>query len=224
MHISLPPDLRRFVDQQIASGRYKKASDVVRVALQRMDTANRLAKSPVESLLTSSLYGSDIESLVFLVMMEATQDADEDLKAIMAEVKAMTAAKSRLRDLISKVRRDVATNSGCNHDNRKLDFSRGLGSEQAYHRAPMPVADPEAAGGVRLEPCDLYRGTIGGIAELQAILNDLKDRLDSMNEPSEMTSLRLQMMMDRRSKFISTLSNIMKKISATQDTITQNLK
>jgi hypothetical protein len=36
-----------------------------------------------------------------------------------------------------------------------------------------------------------------------------------MNELSEMTSLRLQMMMDRRSKFISTLSNIMKKISTT---------
>jgi hypothetical protein len=32
------------------------------------------------------------------------------------------------------------------------------------------------------------------------------------------------MMMDRRSKFISTLSNIMKKISTTQDTLVQNLK
>jgi AAA15 family ATPase/GTPase len=30
-----------------------------------------------------------------------------------------------------------------------------------------------------------------------------------------LTSLRLQMMMDRRSKFISTLSNIMKKIETT---------
>lgn len=45
-----------------------------------------------------------------------------------------------------------------------------------------------------------------------------------MNEMSEMTSLRLQMTMDRRSKFISTLSNIMKKISSTQDTIVSNIK
>jgi len=45
--------------------------------------------------------------------------------------------------------------------------------------------------------------------------------LDSMNE---MSSLRMQMMMDRRSKFISTLNNIMKKISTTQDTLVQNLK
>jgi len=45
-----------------------------------------------------------------------------------------------------------------------------------------------------------------------------------MNEISDMTSLRLQMMMDRRSKFITTLSNIMKKIETTEETITQNLK
>ena len=48
--------------------------------------------------------------------------------------------------------------------------------------------------------------------------------LESIGELSEMTSLRLQMTMDRRSKFISTLSNIMKKISTTQDTLVQNLK
>jgi oligoendopeptidase F len=54
--------------------------------------------------------------------------------------------------------------------------------------------------------------------------NNLADKLDAMNEMSEMTSLRLQMMMDRRSRFISTLSNIMKKISTTQETIVQNLK
>jgi hypothetical protein len=62
------------------------------------------------------------------------------------------------------------------------------------------------------------------VAQLLAVQDDLKRKLDDMNEMSEMTSLRLQMMMDRRSKFISTLSNIMKKTSTTQDTLVQNLK
>ena len=52
----------------------------------------------------------------------------------------------------------------------------------------------------------------------------MKGRLDEMNEISEMTSRRLQMLMDRRSKFLQTLSNIMKKISSTQDALVQNLK
>ncbi len=47
---------------------------------------------------------------------------------------------------------------------------------------------------------------------------------ESMGELSEMTSSRLQMTMDRRSKFISTLSQMMKKISTTQDMLIQNLK
>jgi len=48
--------------------------------------------------------------------------------------------------------------------------------------------------------------------------------LDSMNEMSEATSMRLRSMMGRRSKFISTPGDIMKKISTTQDTLVQNLK
>ena len=65
------------------------------------------------------------------------------------------------------------------------------------------------------------------LVEVAQILSDkdsLNERLEGMNEMSEMTSLRLQMTMDRRSKFISTLSQMMTKISTTQDTLVQNLK
>lgn len=50
------------------------------------------------------------------------------------------------------------------------------------------------------------------------------DEMKSIGEMSEMTSLRLQMAMDRRSKIISTLSQMMKKISTTQDILVQNIK
>ncbi|MBI1961897.1 MAG: hypothetical protein HYS37_00850, partial [Candidatus Rokubacteria bacterium] len=71
---------------------------------------------------------------------------------------------------------------------------------------------------------DLSTRDIATLADLRAVQDELKGKLDSLNEMSEMTSLRLQMMMDRRSKFISTLSSIMKRISDTQDTLVQNLK
>jgi hypothetical protein len=56
------------------------------------------------------------------------------------------------------------------------------------------------------------------------IRDGLKDQLDSMSEMSEMTSLRLQMAIDRRFKLLETLSNIMRKISTTADSLVQNLK
>jgi hypothetical protein len=57
-------------------------------------------------------------------------------------------------------------------------------------------------------------------SELAAV----KDELDSMSEMGEMESLRLQMAMDRMSKLMSTLSNVLKKISDTAQGITQNIK
>lgn len=48
--------------------------------------------------------------------------------------------------------------------------------------------------------------------------------LDTLDELGETESLRLQMAMDRESKFLSTLSNILKKISDTADSITDNIK
>lgn len=57
-----------------------------------------------------------------------------------------------------------------------------------------------------------------------AARDELKGKLDSLNEMSQVNSLRLQMLMDRRSKFLNIVNNIMKKISSTQDTLVQNLK
>ena len=61
-------------------------------------------------------------------------------------------------------------------------------------------------------------------AELCCAVEGMQNDLDSMSELSETESLRLQMAMDRISKFMSTLSNILKKMSDTASQITQNLK
>ena len=49
-------------------------------------------------------------------------------------------------------------------------------------------------------------------------------QLDSRSDMGEMETLRIQMAMDRLSKLMSTLSNLVKKASETQNQITQNLK
>jgi hypothetical protein len=59
---------------------------------------------------------------------------------------------------------------------------------------------------------------------LNADIDRIKSDLDTMGEMGEMESLRLQMAMDRLSKMMSTLSNLLKKISDTTSQITQNLK
>jgi len=65
------------------------------------------------------------------------------------------------------------------------------------------------------------------LAEITRILTvreELESRLNGMNEMSEVTSLSIQMIMERRTSFIKLLSNIMVNITSTQDTLIQNIK
>jgi hypothetical protein len=165
----------------------------------------------------------DILALAFLVMQQAAKSAQEDLKAIMARVKAINAAKAALRALLGKVQRDAARNAG-EPPGAALDFSRGMGSERAYHRLRMPRPDPKTRGGVAYATVDIHPGVIDGARDFDAIIDRLKDAIDSMSEMGEMESLRLQMAMDRLSKLMTMLSNLLKKISDTAAAITQNLK
>ena len=63
-----------------------------------------------------------------------------------------------------------------------------------------------------------------GKKDMDAAKETIDNTLDSMSEMGEMESLRLQMAMDRLSKMMSTLSNLLKKISDTSSAITQNIK
>jgi putative addiction module CopG family antidote len=235
MNVSLPPQLKRFVEKKVKDGVYPSESDVVCDALRGLKEKDPLLRgnatgqvsassSPYDRAISSMGVGGDIESMAFIVLMQATKDMDNDLKMIMAEVKAMTSAKQKLRELITKVNKDVASNAGQTDRKPPLNFQTGMGSQKAYHQAQMPFADPESEGGVTFIPTDLFRVEIVDVSQLVAVQEDLKGKLDGMNEMSELTALRLQMLLDRRSKMISTLSNVMKKISSTQDAVVQNIK
>jgi len=64
----------------------------------------------------------------------------------------------------------------------------------------------------------------GTLAEFALIEQKMNDELDSMSETGTMQQMRLQMVMDRRAKLFEALSNIMKKMSATKETLNGNLK
>jgi hypothetical protein len=77
-------------------------------------------------------------------------------------------------------------------------------------------------------PLQTLRQTIGDSLTTQKAASDLiasaKSDLDSLSELGETESLRLQMAMDRLSKLMTTLSNMLKKMDDTAVGIVQNLK
>lgn len=132
---------------------------------------------------TAALPEGDIAALAFIVMIEASKSAQEDLRAIMAEVKALGDAKRRARKLLGEKAAKAAT----------------LDADTALQFAAV------------LSAAELRR-------ELVELLGD------DLEAQGELAQLRLQMMMDRVSKMMTTLSNILKKLAETQAAIVQNLK
>lgn len=155
--------------------------------------------------------------------MEAATSAREDVNDIMAGLKAINAAKAALRERLLDVRRDCAANS-TRRDGETLDLSRGLGSERAYHQLLLPDLDPDGPGGVRMVRTDLHPGRIVRRQYLCVAAETVTAHLDGLSEMGEMESLRLQMAMDRMSKLMSTLSNLLRKVSETSSAIVQNIK
>jgi len=160
--------------------RFYALTTQLKVQLQALDETLPLARVEIQEVDPPG----DIEAIAFLVLMEATRSAQEDLKAIMAEVKAITNAKAQLRSML----------------------------------------DQQTDRGLDLFSANAVISALITRAELCCAVEGMQNDLDSMSELSETESLRLQMAMDRISKFMSTLSNILKKMSDTASQITQNLK
>jgi hypothetical protein len=78
--------------------------------------------------------------------------------------------------------------------------------------------------GQRIKTLDLFIKSVAVELTAESLNNQLEALLESMSEMGEMESFRLQMAMDRLSKMMSTLSNLLKKASDTAQGITQNIK
>jgi len=179
----------------------------------------------------AGLTGMDASEAAFLVLAMATKDMDDDLRMIMAEIKATNDAKQKMREQIKALNRWISEEMGKASSSSDINNANVTGRTRAtgtrsrlgLEKASSPLIRLEYVKAPVVPPLPPRNSNIP-VATLKARLDDIQGQLDSLNELSEMTSLRLQMTMDRRSKFISTLSNIMKKESSTQDILVQNIK
>jgi putative addiction module CopG family antidote len=97
-------------------------------------------------------------------------------------------------------------------------------SERAYHQVLLRYLDPDGPGGLRMVKTDLHPGRIVRPRDLCVAVETVTSHLDGLSEMGEMESLRLQMAMERVSKTMSTLSNLLRKVSETSSAIVPNLK
>lgn len=179
------------------------------------------------------LEGLDVEEAAFIVLSLAAAEMDGDLRAVLAEAKAAGAAKSRLGEMVGKLDRWIAEESagGGKTASRSETVTARQAAAAPVAAARRMVPEAKTSPAIRLEyfkapvvaPLPARNPGLDA-ARLAAVRDGVRANLDTLSEMSEMTSLRLQATMERRSKFIETLSRIMKKTGSTQETLVQNLK
>jgi hypothetical protein len=95
-------------------------------------------------------------------------------------------------------------------------------------RIPTPADDPDSIDdmvhqiGLAIEELVSWRDELQ-LLRYQIARGEIKGELNENNELSEETVLCLQTLLDRRSRFIRTLSQMMKQSSAILDNLVRNL-
>lgn len=154
---------------------------------------------------------ADVEVLVQLVLAESARQADADLQDMMEQMRTANQRKAELREAATAQRAQSKA------------ISAQTRAEYAQRQAIPSCAEP---------PCQPQLVLVKPRPELAAVSNTVQLRpqlqpqaeLDSQSDLSEMNSMRLQALLDRRAKLFETLSNLIKKNSDTASTITSNLK
>lgn len=168
--------------------------------------------------------GQDIEALAFIVLMEASKSAQDDLKAIMEKIRAINAAKERQRRFIAEMKAAAAERASLLE--REYDDLVDLVGAGATESSGLVLIEGQLLDSTESADLDSVLETLlfgyGIVIEKEG--DRLMNKLDSLSEMGEMESLRLQMAMDRLSKMMSTISNMLKKLADTNRQIAQNLK
>ena len=203
---SLSPSLRAWVSTQ-ARANLDSGADP--------DT-DSIADAAQQRLAGQEFSKTDIDQLVQWVMMETARQADADLRDAMEQMRAANQQKARQREAAAAQKQSQAGVSAA----ARADYeSRAQTRTVACVKAPcLPAmaATPPQPAQIRL-----VAPTGPNLASPPADSDQDKDSLSDMTETQQ---LRMQMLMDRRSKAMETLSNLMKKNADTQSAILSNLK
>jgi hypothetical protein len=148
--------------------------------------------------------GVDIEGLVFLVMVKAAQDAEQDLKQIMLEAKQANDAKQQLRQVQQQIDRELAANRGSVKKLCETPACRALPARvQAVTEATASTSRPihlELAGPVTY-------------LNMHVLQKKVQEDVDRMEKQAEEDEQRARDSRDHRKKILDAISKMMDNMS-----------
>jgi hypothetical protein len=96
-------------------------------SLDRNQNYYSLAERSIQNFLPAESSIKDMSEAVFVVIVQATKDMDDDIRMIMEEIKAMTAAKQKMRELIKDLNRWISEEMSNQPDTEDVNLEKVTG-------------------------------------------------------------------------------------------------
>lgn len=175
-----------------------------------------------------NLSSSQREILVFYILCQATNNVEEDIRMITAEIEAMNQAKEKLGKFIEDVTKWIEEETKKSGQESEISTSQAQEKEQApllkkhedleatlHFKVKYPRM-PEIAYPENLEEMSLPK--------LRIELDRLKIALNSLHEVSRTGIQAFQKATGLRSKFLQTLSYLSGRIADIEDSLIKNIR
>jgi len=173
---------------------------------------------------------TEIDALVLLVMFELWQSENAALAEMLEEMHRMNQLKKRQREYINSLKKQRANAKKITRQEYET-LKKQPAATRIQHQARIVKKPQKTAVTRQLKISYPKTPAITNknaknmtLVELDKYVEEKEQEMDSLGGLSEELSLKIQILTDRRSKIIQTLSNILKKISQTSDTIIANIK
>jgi len=215
LHASLQPSSRTWVQQQaqIEARRTAFDPDALRTTIRRRFAGtSATATAPAGT----ALQNMDIDAMVFMVMSEAAQDQEQDLRNQMQQMQAMEKEKQALRELHDQMQQEMAQ--------VKAGEGSGVCATQFCRALPARLAEMTRASAAMPRPFYLRAPESITYPTLSSLESQTDQALGSVSGMSQQQQIRMQMTMDQRSKIVEALSNMLKTLSDTSSAIVSNMK
>jgi len=217
LNTALQPSAKSWIETQARIELQRPSLDVASLeAAVRARFSGAGSAAPHASSGAGIPAGADIEAMAFIVLMQATNDQNQDLQEIMNEVQAQTKAKQALRDLLNQVQRDVASNA--NQQAKEVCATAECRSI-AQQIAQVESLTSQTGHPVRFNASN--PPTYGQLRQAQATANE---SLDSLSDMSQSMQMKIQMEQSEYSQIMEAISNVEKKMTDTSNSIIQNMK
>jgi hypothetical protein len=196
--VQIKPAYKNYITQTAKALSHKKLNT---------DSLKLTMKTPGNSMF-SNVTDLDISTLIQLVMQEMATENAADIKSITEKIAAINKEREALRKEEERIREAAKKTEYSDTKNKTTEMEQDRQQKETTRK----TIDSSKIKSIAYTAAQAKR------------LAEIKDEKDAISDMGELDNLQLQLLLEKKKKLEEMISNMMKAMGDTQNTISSNLK